>query len=214
MVKTELKRIDQIHILDKAEQFALQYLVRGRAVQERSNWDIPHTFAVVHYAGLLAQELDLDPLVMKIAALLHDIGYFDLFDGEQSLSYEEIRKRKKLHMDRGAQYANKFLFDSEIAPLLTPQQKALILHLIRTHDNFDEPDQHQTLYEIAFMEADTLGALDMSRVPITFDYKSGTAYIKEGLGIRRIPRFKTELGNRLLQELLPKFVTYIESLAH
>lgn len=85
--------------------------------------DVPHTKAVVYYAGLIAADLELDPVVMRTVAWLHDIGYYGQFAGVESGQYGVVMGKKEKHMVVGAEMARKFVNSPEIANLLTDGQK-------------------------------------------------------------------------------------------
>lgn len=180
------------------EQYALQFLRQGRV-----EWDEPHTRAVVYYAGLIARNEGLDPLVQTTTAWLHDIGYFGLFKGNESKQYDEVKDRKEAHMIVGAKMANEFLERPEIKIFYTPEQRKRVVHLVSVHDKMEDL---KDLDEIAFMEADTLGAIDINRVATSYDKESAFKYINEGLTVRRYPRFRTATGKKLFGELIGPFV--------
>ena len=185
-----------------AEAYALGFLRQGRA-----GWDEPHTRAVVHYAGALARAAGVDPLVAVTVGWLHDIGYAGLFAAADSSRHAVVRSRKALHMERGAALARAFVERPDVAPFYTPAQRDRIVHLVSVHDKVEllsAPD------EIAFMEADTLGALDIRRVTPTYDYENGLRYL-EGVRRWRAPYFATPLGKQYLAELLPAFAAHLEA---
>ena len=185
-----------------AEAYALGFLRQGRA-----GWDEPHTRAVVHYAGALARAAGVDLLVAVTVGWLHDIGYAGLFAAADSSRHAVVRSRKALHMERGAALARAFVDRPDVAPFYTPAQRDRIVHLVSVHDKVEllsAPD------EIAFMEADTLGALDIRRVTPTYDYENGLRYL-EGVRRWRAPYFATPLGKQYLAELLPAFAAHLEA---
>jgi putative nucleotidyltransferase with HDIG domain len=185
-----------------AEAYALDFLRQGRA-----GWDEPHTRAVVHYAEALARPAGVDVLVAVTVGWLHDIGYAGLFAEADSSRHAVVRSRKALHMERGAALARAFVDRPDVAPFYTPAQRDRIVHLVSVHDKVEllsAPD------EIAFMEADTLGALDIGRVTPTYDYENGRRYL-EGVRRWRAPYFATPLGKHYLAELLPAFAAHLEA---
>lgn len=182
------------------EEYALGYLRQGR-----KDWDEPHTRAVVYHAYQIAQKEGLDPLVLVTTAWLHDIGYHALFEAGQSNKYEEVMDRKKAHMVNGAKLAAAFLQRPEIQPHYTPEQVERIVHLVSIHDEIESLTDKD---EIAFMEADTLGAIDISRVTPTFDKESARKYIGKDLMLRRFPRFLTRTGISTFARLLPPFEAF------
>lgn len=185
----------------KIEAYALQFLSQGRI-----GWDEPHTRSVVHYAGEIASQEGFDVLVFRTVGWLHDIGYFAMFDGASSDSYDDVKDKKAAHMINGARLAQEFLNREDISPFYTDDQKDKIIHLVSVHDKVRELITDE---EIAFMEADTLGAIDLSRATPTFDKENGQKYIR-GLMVKRAPRFKTETGKKYFNELLGPFMQYFE----
>jgi putative nucleotidyltransferase with HDIG domain len=181
------------------ENYALGFLRQGR------EWDEPHTRAVVHYAGEIAKAEGLDILVLVSAAWLHDIGYYRMFEEGESRQYEQVMDRKKTHMVNGAKMAADFLNRSEIQPFYTPEQRERVVHLVSVHDNIEELRE---IDEIAFMEADTLGAIDTERVKPTFDKENAWKYVENDLMLRRYPRFLTKTGVALFNQIFSKFEAY------
>ncbi len=181
----------------KIEEFALGFLRQGR-----KEWDEPHTRAVAFYVEEIAKSEGLDTLVLKTAAWLHDTGYIGLFDGNESKNLGQVMDRKTMHMINGAKYAKEFLDKPEISGYYTEDQKERIVHLISIHDKIEELTE---LDEIVLMEADTLGAIDISRVSTTFNKEDVMKYIEKELMSRRYPKFKTEMGRSLFQKLLVPF---------
>ena len=57
------------------------------------------------------------------------------------------------------------------------------------------------------MEADTLGALDVSFVKPTFDFESNERYMKE-VKEKRVPRFITEFGKSMVKKLIQQRADY------
>jgi putative nucleotidyltransferase with HDIG domain len=181
---------------NEIENFALQFLAKGR-----KGWDEPHTRAVVYHAGEIAKAKNLDILVLNTTAWLHDIGYFAMFENSNSDNYDDVKAKKEAHMINGARLAKEFLERPEISKYYTEEQKKKIIHLVSVHDKIEELVTDE---EIAFMEADTLGAIDVSRVTPTFDKEGAEKYIK-GLMSRRVPKFRTDLGKKTFAELIGPF---------
>lgn len=142
----------------KIEKYALSFLCQGR-----KEWDEPHTKAVVYYATEIANSSGLNVLVLKTAAWLHDIGYHSLFEGDESKQFSQVMDRKAKHMANGAKLAELFLEKPEIKTFYTKEQTERIIHLVSVHDLVEELKDDD---EIALMEADTLGAIDIDRVPV------------------------------------------------
>jgi putative nucleotidyltransferase with HDIG domain len=186
------------------ERYATSVLQDGR-----KDWDIPHTRAVEFHATTIAERENLDITVMRTVAWLHDLGYYKQFNSSDSSQYDQVLEKKAAHMIYGSEMARQFLNQPEISCFYNSDQIELICHLISVHDKLE---QLQSRYEIAFMEADTLGAIDINRVKPSFGVESGWAYIKKDLYGRRLPRFKTRIGIRFASILLPRFIEYFKQL--
>ena len=184
------------------ENYALGFLRQGR-----QEWDEPHTRAVVYYAKEIAKAEGLNALVLISAAWLHDIGYYGMFEQDESRRYDSVMDRKTAHMVNGARLAEEFLSKPEIKPFYTPEQIEMIVHLVAVHDNIEEL---WGLEDIALMEADTLGAIDVARVKPTFDKENARKYINNDLTLRRYSRFLTTTGVNLFNQLFPKFEAYFK----
>lgn len=182
----------------RLENFTTLFLSEGRA-----DWDVPHTKAVVYHAGQIAKKENLDELVLITTAWLHDIGYYGQFENLDSSLYEDIQDRKVRHMLLGPLYSKEFLNRPEISKFYTQEQKNRIIHLISVHDKIEEL---KDLDELAFMEADTLGAIDVSRVKSTFTKQDAEKYIIKDLLGRRRPKFKTPTGIDTFDNILPAYL--------
>ena len=71
----------------------------------RPNFDKPHTEAVVHYIKQILRntsKLNLDKVVLIIAAYAHDWGYSGLFIHGKLAQLEDVKNVKKLHMQNSA----------------------------------------------------------------------------------------------------------------
>lgn len=187
----------------EVEKYALEFLKKGR-----EDWDEPHTRAVVFYAERLAEAAGFDVLVFGTAAWLHDVGYFGLFEDGDSSQYGQITDRKTLHMEIGARMAREFLNSPGVKEHYTDGQIEEIAHLVGIHDKLADLS---TAEEFVFMEADTLGTIDLNRVVPTFDKENGLKYITSLL-TRRIPRFVSDLGKEYLGQLLPRFEAYFREM--
>lgn len=183
-------------LVGKVSEYALEFLLKGR-----QEWDIPHTKAVVFYAEEIAIANGLDVQVIKTAAWLHDIGYYALFQGSDSASYENVMDKKAAYMVNGARLAKEFLNLPEVSEYYSDEQKERIIRLVGIHDKIEDLTTDE---EIVLMEADTLGAIDVSRVTPTFDKEGAEKYLK-GLFARRLPKFKTEIGKKYFSELIGPF---------
>jgi putative nucleotidyltransferase with HDIG domain len=191
-----MKRRECLYSL--AEEYALGFLNKGR-----EGWDVPHTRAVFYYAKKITGFCGQDMLVIPTAAWLHDIGYFGLFNGDSG-DYQTVQDKKKRHMEVGAKLAYKFISRKDISGLISSDQGNRIVHLVSVHDKLEELVESD---EIILAEADALGAIDVRRVKPSFDAAGRVKYLEE-FHRRMEPIFTTELGKKLLGELLPRFENY------
>ena len=182
------------------ENFALGYLQKGR-----KDWDEPHTRAVVEYAVEIGRKSKLDVLVLFTAAWLHDTGYYAQFRQGESEKYDSIQDKKEAHMIKGKDVAKDFFENRWVKGWYTPGREERIIHLIGVHDKVSEP---KDLDEIVLMEADTLGAIDISKVKPTYNKEEAEKYIKNSLEEKRIPRFQTKEGRAYLEKLLGSFKAF------
>lgn len=183
-------------IKPELEGYALGFLSHGR------DWDVPHTEAVIHYASTIARSVKVDGLVIATAAVLHDIGYYALFSGSASTQYDQVMDKKADHMLNGALLAKALMDRESVGRYYKAEQKNRVVHLVSVHDRIEELNQ---LDELVLMEADTLGAIDVKRVTPTFDLPNAQKYIANDLLGRRVPKFKTDLGKQLFEQLFPVF---------
>lgn len=188
-----------VRALYLVEQFATPKLLDGRV------WDLDHTKAVVYHASRIATEEHLDALVLITVAWLHDTGYTGKFNEGGSDNHDEVEKRKESHMEESAKFAKEFLSTEEIKNLYTDFQKNYIVRMVAIHDQMEKLTQ---VTQIAFMEADTLGQIDVKLVTPTFGRKQVDKYIFSGLKQKRWPRFFTHTGKRDFRELYPKFLEH------
>lgn len=185
----------QTQLLQIVEEFAMPFLEIGRG-----SFNVPHTKAVVFYAQQIARAQGLDEEVLSVAAWLHDIGYADL-DSKRTLN-----EKKSIHMIKGGGLARRFMDRPEIATLLTPKQRARIIHLVSLHDSLEvlkDPD------EIAIEEADTLGFLNLNLLTPTNPYKEGMTFIAHVVEVRGL-LFKSKFAKRELLYLLPSYLEFFK----
>lgn len=187
---------------ESLEDYSRKLLENGR-----EGWDLPHTNSVVHHVGELAQAVGLDVRSLTAAARLHDTGYGEIRKGEGSAA---VLAQKPDHQVRGAAFAREFLERPENLDRYSAEQRELIIRIVANHDKLSELDPAD-LNSVVFMEADTLGMIDISRATPTFNRTDGLRFIA-GVRTRRAPLFQTELGKKRLAELLPKAEAYFENL--
>jgi HD superfamily phosphodiesterase len=177
---------DQQKIANFVENYVFTVLEKGDP-----RWDKPHAQAAAyHTKNILVQNPDykLDPVVMTLAAYLHDIGYSKFYKQGKSLTRDVYMEAKKQHMDIGVQIAGNLLQQIK----LTNKQKKQILHLIQMHDRLDLLTQKD---ELVLMEADTLGALDVNFIKPTFNTFENTIYL-QSVTKNRLPKFITDYSKK------------------
>ncbi len=175
----------------------------------RPNWDKPHTLAVVKKLKSILEHtpnLDIDRIVLIIAAYAHDWGYVGRF-GSGIAQIEDIQKVKAVHMEIGAQRLEELLKEPEF-DFLSKGQKARAVHLVRVHDKLEEL---RDVDELVLMEADTLGAADSMLVKPSFDAKSNKKWVAK-VRQERASRFITDYSKSELPGLLAKREIYYQSL--
>ncbi len=178
----------------------------------RAGFDMPHTQAVVFYLKEIlnnSPSINVDNIVLLIAAYAHDWGYADLFTQGKPINYEEVKNAKKLHMELGVQKIHSLLKDPFFS-FITTEQKERIIHLVGIHDKLVELKE---IDELVLMEADTLGGLDIKLITPFKDKESNIKYI-EGVKAKRVPLFITEFGKSKVEELIKKREQYASQLQH
>lgn len=193
------------------KDFSLQYLEKGR-----KNFDVPHTKGTVYWVFRLATDynkriedgeisgkspVDIDVLITS--AWLHDIGYFGKFEGEARA--DQIRGKKTEHMSVGAKIAGSFLIEYA-SEHLTIDQIGQVIDMIGGHDNLDE---EKTDSEAIFLEADTLGGIDVTWVEPTYRGEEALNYLDSKGSQKRRNLFITPLGLEQLPKLREKFRQFI-----
>lgn len=174
-----------------AEEYIFPILMKGNPT-----WDKPHAQAVAYHINKIIEgnpDLGLDPVVMILAAYLHDIGYSRYYKEGLALTKDEYMNAKKTHMEIGVQMARGILNKIK----LPEAQRSGILHLISVHDKIE---QLATVEELCFMEADTLGGLDVNFSKPTFTQRENLEYM-DSLRKRRYPKFITGYGKKEFQIL-------------
>lgn len=191
-------------LFNKCFTYVKQFLNQGRF-----GWDLPHTKSVIFYAYNIAKKEKADVTVLTLAAMFHDIGYFKLFKKGQSDNAKNITDKKKQHMVNGSKMVKEFFNNNSgfFDKYITKKQQERIIHLVYVHDNVLDLKQKD---ELILMEADTLGAIDVTRLKPNFNIESVKKYIK-GFHNKRAKMFKTKSGKEFLNKLLPKFYSFYKS---
>lgn len=199
MVEPSLPQIEQ-----KLKQVILPELEKGRP-----NFDKPHTLEVVRKLKEILKHIanpDIDAMVLIISAYAHDWGYADLFDSGTNAQLHVVKQHKEAHMEIGARKIADLLEDAFFS-FLSEERKQRIVHLVRVHDRVESLKDDD---EIILAEADTLGALDVSRVIPTFDKQSNQAYMK-GVLEKRLPVFRNEYSKNEFRRLFLDRENYYSS---
>jgi hypothetical protein len=187
--------------LDKLEKF-LQKRIFPDLERGRPNFDVPHTRAVVVKLKEIFDKvpgLKVDRVVLLIAAYAHDWGYADLFKDGEAVEFKEVVNAKGEHMRVGAKKLRR-LFKDEFFDFLSNVQKDRAVHLVKVHDDWRSL---KDVDELVLMEADVLGATDVSLLTPGFNYESNRGWMG-AVREKKLPRFihKWALGEaeKLLKE--------------
>lgn len=175
----------------------------------RPNWDAPHTMSVVskiHEIKDNNPDLDIDWDVVIVAGYAHDWGYSDLFEEGTPVQLDEVGKQKVFHMEIGARKIEELLKDSRFA-FLSEQQKTRVVHLVSIHDYLD---RITAIDEKILVEADTLGAIDVTKVKPTFNAASNARYMEKARAVR-LPLFVTEYSRSEFERLAKERDEYYAS---
>ncbi|MEK7629880.1 MAG: hypothetical protein AAB432_00655 [Patescibacteria group bacterium] len=187
-----------INTIEEAEPY-LKKNIFPELEQGRPNWDKPHTEAVVFYTKEIIKntlDLNLDRAVLVVVAYAHDWGYANLFKKGIYIGREDIQNVKIMHAQISMEKISALLQDP-IFSFLSAGQKERICHLVLVHDNLEKLNQKD---ELVFMEADTLGQLDITRATPTFNKKDNEKYMTKTLKTR-ISRFVTPFAKKKAEEL-------------
>ena len=177
----------------------------------RPGWDKPHTEAVVQKIKDIienVEDIELDTVVLVVAAYAHDWGCASLFDGGEVVQLEEIGDRKIAHMVFGAERLS-VLLEDEFFNFMSKEQKERAVHLVAIHDYLD---RLKDLDELILMEADTLGVIDVDLVKPTFNQESNAKWVKRTKKMR-VSKFVTDYSKREAERLSEKRKVYYESLS-
>jgi len=195
-------------MIPKYESF-LQKTILPELERARPNWDRPHTTSVVAKVKEIIKhnsQLQLDEPVLIIAAYAHDWGYVDAFTKTNLIQRDEMQRVKKTHDKRSAQKLEELL-NNKVFDFLADSQKQRALHLVRTHDTVRDLKDTD---ELILMEADTLGALDVTAVTPTYNHKSNERYLIS-VG-NRVDKFITDFGKKEAKRLLKLREDYYKKL--
>ncbi len=166
----------------------------------RPGFDKPHTQAVVKkLKEILAHtpHFKVDAVVLTIAAYAHEWGYADLFTDGRTVELQEVEDAKATHMRLGSNKLKSLLSDSFFDFLNEPQKRRAV-HLVNIHDKLEDLKDKD---ELILMEADTLGALDVSLVKPTFNRDSNEKWLKV-VRRKRLPRFITDHSKKEAKRLI------------
>ncbi|HNZ86684.1 MAG TPA: HD domain-containing protein [bacterium] len=160
----------------------------------RPDWDIPHTLTSVYYMKKLLKKEAGNEKILITTMYLHDIGY-SWIRGDLS-TRDNVKKSKLDHMKNGV------IFGRPILQKLgySEEESKKILHLVGTHDNLDGVfDSDKQLV----FEADSLAQIDIKRAKSNLSKDDRIRFIN-GFEKKRMPRFKTKTGIKLMNKLFKK----------
>ena len=172
----------------------------------RGGFDKIHTLEVIDWLKKIIDHnpnLQLDQMVLLIAAYAHDWGYSNIYKEGQKMTFDLIEEAKKLHMELGAKKIKKLLKD-DVFSGLTGSQKERCVHLVAVHDKkFEIKDAD----ELVLMEADMLSSIDISGNKPILDAESNKKFMESVL-TTRIPKFITKFGRQQANKLIQKRIAY------
>jgi uncharacterized protein len=181
---------------------AYPFLSKGRP----GDWN--HTLRVIEFGKILAEAEGGDREVILAALVLHDLGWsqVDYSDFVQAPIFQKKETQSvKDHMVRSTGLAEEILTELDFPP----QKKALVLRIIRHHD---EPEIIQAMPEIEatiVFEADRLDrfgpeSLERYRQMFDGDYHQKA---QEFLAYGAKTWFRTPSGKRMVQEFMARMAT-------
>jgi uncharacterized protein len=132
--------------INTVSSFAHDYFLKSRGAH---NWE--HTLRVLKLCERLSSSQDVDQVVLKIAAYLHDVGR----------SWQDKSNGEICHALKGVEIAGPLLDTLDISP----SQKQNILHCIKAH-RFRDNQTPQTIEAKILFDADKLdsiGAIGIAR---------------------------------------------------
>lgn len=176
----------------------------------RPAWDKPHTESVVFYIKEIVRnnpDLNLDLNTLIIVGYSHDWGYANLFKNGVYVGRKAIQKVKNLH-PKISEKKIKALLQNSLFNFLKTEQKERISHLVLVHDKLEKL---KDIDELIFMEADTLGQLDISRVIPTFTEADNGKYMQK-IERFRIPKFITNFSKNQAKKLIELRQGYYKNL--
>lgn len=133
-------------IIDHVKKVALEY-IRQRSY---AGHDQTHTIRVHELCRIIGEKEKADPLILEVAALLHDIGRG--FEGVD-------------HAEKSAEIADGLLKECKFRPDLVPQ----VLYAIRMH-RFSRGEEPKTLEAKILQDADRIDISGAIGVAMTFAY--------------------------------------------
>jgi putative nucleotidyltransferase with HDIG domain len=186
---------EQKRHLTKYQHQALVKILQNNFENYQTNWNYWHTLKVVEYAKRLAIAEKANSKILMSAAYLHDIGYAKLLPLRYDLSQRKAAKKE--HMKLGADFTKKVL------PKINFSNCEIwrVSHLVGIHDEVEKIKTHD---EQIIMEADSLAMLTPLKVESDFSLADRIKFFEKFKNSRAI-RFKTKLGKKLLNELIPKY---------
>jgi len=186
---------------NKLEEY-LKAKILPDLVDSRGGFDKIHTIEVVGWIKQILDhnpQLNLDRVVLIIAAYAHDWGYAGIFKKGQVMNDELIKSAKPLHMVLGAEKTRKLLSD-DFFSFLTNEQKERCIHLVAVHDKKYEIKDFD---EIVLMEADMLSTLDVDTDKPVIDAESNKAIMDSILNVR-LPKFVTSFSKDEAKRLIQR----------
>lgn len=167
----------------------------------RPDWDIPHTLCSVYYMKKLIRKEGGNPRILVATMYLHDIGYPRLRRG---YTLREVLRTKQQHVRDGPKLAEIILRKLNFSE----NEIDKITYLVKTHDDLRGLT---TCNRQLVFEADSLGQIDWEKVRPTFDKENCEKWL-EDFRNKRLKRFRTKTGKRLVTQLFSKSEKYLRKL--
>jgi hypothetical protein len=183
--------------------------------QGRPNFDLKHTEAVVHNMKEIIgniSPLQLLEDVLIISAYAHDWGYADLYRGGYPIpeyGSSGVKEFKRLHMEIGAKKVETLL-KNPFFDYLSKSEKERIVHLVHVHDIIDGSLANED--ELTLIEADTLGALDVTIMTPTMDRQTNAKWMVDCRNIR-FTKFTHDFSKQKFEKLYDLRMKYYENLS-
>ncbi len=174
----------------------MEFLKNGKP-----EWDIPHTLDSVSWMKKLIESEGGDERILVPTMYFHDTGYPVLNKG---YDFDDLVESKKSHEEEGVKNVKAILPKLGFSLEEIDKISFLVLH----HDEVEDIDSKDR--QLVF-EADTLAKINWKVVVPNFDKENCLRYLKY-FKEKRMPRFSTKTGKKVMEKLLLETNDYFESI--